>query len=63
VDNISNGVNKVDLYGGWAWGYDYTAYDTPEPSTAGLLCFGALMIGVLQAARVKRLEKASGRRG
>jgi hypothetical protein len=59
VDNIVNKVNDVTLYGGWAWGFDYTATDgplrrTPEPATLAIFSVG--LAGLVVFVRRRRAK-------
>ena len=44
TDNVVGGTTNVTIYGGEWWGYQYDAYDVPEPSALALLAFGAVSL-------------------
>jgi len=52
--NIVNGIDDVTIYGGVDWGYTYTAYDTPEPASIGLLAAGIGAIAMLAFLRRRK---------
>ena len=52
--NIVNGFDTVTIYGGVDWGYTYTAYDTPEPASIGLVAAGIGAIAMLACSRRRK---------
>jgi hypothetical protein len=52
VDTLVGAVHNVSLYGGEAWGYQYSTTDVPEPATGGLLA--SALIGLAGLRRYAR---------
>ncbi len=46
--------NAITLYGGEWWGYQYSAVETPEPSTLVLIGIGAVLAVVAYRREPRR---------
>jgi hypothetical protein len=54
ADRTFNGQTYQVLFGGFEWGFTFTATDTPEPSTWAMLGLGFLGLGALALSRRER---------
>ena len=55
-DQIYQGTTYQVLYGGFQWGFTYTATDTPEPSTWAMFLLGFAGLAFVGHSRAVRLR-------